>query len=65
MRDSKIKITAGKIREEHPRFSIYTTSVISTAIGNVRAKLKKELEKQRKSELRCNNFHRHIVLLES
>ena len=42
--------TASKVREEYPKFRIYTTACVQTAIGNARKKKKKAILKRAKSE---------------
>lgn len=38
------KLSAGRIKEEYPKYRIYTTGCIQNAIGNYRKKAKKETE---------------------
>lgn len=46
-----VKAGAGKVKEEHPKFRIYTTPTIQNAIGNYRRKKKEAIEKRSESKL--------------
>jgi len=44
------KMTAGKIKEEYPKYRIYTTGCIQNAIGNYRKKMKKAINDREESK---------------
>ena len=44
------KLSAGKIKEEYPKYRIYTTACIQNAIGNYRKKAKKAVESRSASK---------------
>ena len=44
------KMSAGKIKEEYPKFKIYTTACIQNAIGNYRKKAKEAIKKREDSK---------------
>jgi len=48
------KLTAGKIREEHPKCRIYTAACMQNAIGNCRKKAKKAVDDREDSECKAS-----------
>lgn len=49
--ENKMKLTATIIREDYPKFRIYTTAAVQCAIGNARKKIRKDTESRSKSKL--------------
>ena len=46
--ESKMKITASKIKEDYPKYRIYLTACLQCAIGNARQKIRKATEARAK-----------------
>lgn len=47
------KMSAGKIKEEYPKYRIYTTACVQNAIGNYRKKCNDAVKKREESKHLC------------
>ena len=53
-KDMGAKMSAGKIKEEFPKYRIYTTACMQNAIGNYRKKATNAINKREESKLNCS-----------